>query len=182
MLFDSRFRLPMVQQTITLERELRGGIVASATYLLNLDRQLPNSVDINIAPATTTKMFQLQGGTGAIGVKDAETFVVPAYSQRLDTNFGPVTDIISNANAIYNALALEARRRLHGGLELRASWTWAQAIDFDQSPGATLRTNAQFDPFNIRYDKGLSALNYPHKILVSTVWGRRPHAQTTGFV
>jgi Carboxypeptidase regulatory-like domain/TonB dependent receptor len=171
MLFDRRFRLPAVQQgSVTIEREVRAGIVASATYLLNLDRQLPNSVDINIAPATTTKLFQLQGGTGATGVRDGETFVVPAYSQRLDTNFGPVTDIISNANASYNALVLEARRRLHGGFELRTSWTWAKAIDFDQSAGATPRTNAQFDPFNIRYDKGLSALNYPHKILASAIW------------
>ena len=107
----------MVQQgSITVEREIRAGIVASATYLMNLDRQLPNSVDINIAPATATKMFQLQGGTGATGVRDGETFVVPFYSQRVNTGFGPVTDIVSNADATYNAMVLEARRRLREAL------------------------------------------------------------------
>ena len=60
-------------------------------------------------------------------------------------------------------MVLEARRRLRGGFEFRASWTWAKAIDYGQG-GATPRTNAQFDPFNVLYDKGLSALNYPHKI------------------
>jgi len=170
MVFDRRFRLPAVQQgSFTLEREIAGGTVASATYLLNLDRQLPNSVDINIAPSTATKLFQLQGGTGAVGVRDGETFVVPFYDQRVNLNFGPVTDIVSNANATYNALALEARRRSRGGLEFRASWTWAKAIDFGQI-AATPRTNAQFDPFNVRYDKGLSALNFPHKVVVSAVW------------
>ncbi|WP_433984317.1 TonB-dependent receptor [Tunturiibacter empetritectus] len=115
MVFDRRFRLPAVQQgSFSIEREVGAGTVASATYLMNLDRQLPNSVDINIAPAVATKEFQLQGGTGAVGVRDGETFVVPFYSQRLNTNFGPVTDILSNADATYNALVLEARRRSRG--------------------------------------------------------------------
>jgi hypothetical protein len=173
MVFDRRFRLPAVQQgSLTVEREVGAGVIASATYLVNIDRQLPNSVDINIAPATATKTFQLQGGTGAAGVRDGEMFAVPFYSQRVNTNFGPVTDIVSNADATYNAMVLEARRRLRGGFEFRASWTWAKAIDYGQG-GATPRTNAQFDPFNVLYDKGLSALNYPHKILASAVWEPR---------
>ena len=170
MLFDRRFRLPAVQQgSLTVEREVGGGVVLSGTYLMNLDRQLPNSVDINIAPATATEEFQLQGGTGAVGVQDGETFVVPVYTQRVDTSFGPVTEIVSNANATYNAMVFEARRRLRSGLEFRGSWTWAKAIDYGQG-GATPRTNAQFDPFDVRYDKGLSALNFPHKVLASAVW------------
>ncbi|WP_353070097.1 TonB-dependent receptor [Tunturibacter empetritectus] len=174
MVFDRRFRLPAVQQgSFSIEREMGAGTIASATYLLNLDRQLPNSVDINIAPAVATKEFQLQGGTSAVGVRDGETFVVPFYSQRLNTNFGPVTDIVSNADATYNALVLEARRRSRGGVEFRASWTWAKAIDYGQSGGATPRTNGQFDPFDVRYDKGLSALNYPHKFVASVVWEPR---------
>jgi len=170
MVFDRGFRLPMVQQgSLTIEREVGTGVIASATYLMNLDRQLPNSVDINIAPATATKTFQLQGGTGATGVQDGETFVVPFYSQRLNTSFGPVTAIVSNADATYNAVILEARRRLRKAFEFRTSWTWSKAIDYGQG-GATPRTNAQFDPFNVLYDKGLSALNFPHKIQASAIW------------
>ncbi len=178
MVFDRRFRLPAVQQgSLTLEREVGAGFVASASYLMNLDRQLPNSVDINIAPATATKLFQLQGGTGAAGVRDGETFAVPVYTQRVNTNFGPVTDIVSNANASYNAAVVEARRRSRGGLELRASYTWSKALDYGQTAGATPRTNTQFDPFNLHYDHGLSSLNYSHRIVAAAVWqpalGRR---------
>ena len=174
MVFDRRFRLPAVQQgSLTLEREVGAGIVVSATYLMNLDRQLPNSVDINIAPAVGTKMFQLHGGTGALGVRDGETFVVPVYTQRVNANFGPITDIVSNADATYNAGVLEARRRGRGGFEFRASWTWSKALDYGQGGGATVRTNNQFDPFHIGYDRGLSALNYPHKVVASVVWQPR---------
>ena len=140
-----------------MERECWRGVAVSATYLMNLDRQLPNSVDINIAPSTGTEVFQLSGGTGVAGVQDGETFAVPVYTQRVSTSFGPVTDIVSNANATYNALVLEARRRSGEGLEFRVGWTWAKAIDYGQTGGAVPRTNGQFDPFDVRYDKGLSA-------------------------
>jgi hypothetical protein len=174
--FDRRFRLPAVQQaTMTVEREVGAGVVGSATYLLNLDRQLPNSTDINIVPSTDTKVFQLQGGTGTAGVQDGETFVLPVYSERVNTSYGPVTDVVSNANASYNALVVEGRRRGRHGLEFRASWTWAKAIDFGQI-GATPRTNAQFDPFDLRYDKGLSTLNFPQKVQASAVWTPTPRS------
>jgi hypothetical protein len=169
--FDRRFRLPAVQQgSVTVERKVGAGVVGSATYLMNLDRQLPDSVDINISPAVDVESFELQGGTGAAGVRDGEMFSVPVYSQRVDASYGPVTDLVSDANASYNALVIEARRRSVGGLEFRASWTWSKAIDFGESNGAAPRTNGQFDPFDLRYDKGLSALNYPHKLVASAVW------------
>ena len=50
------------------------------------------------------------------------------------------------------------------------AWTWSKAIDFGQSAGAVPRTNGQFDPFTVRYDKGLSALNFPHRVVATIVW------------
>jgi hypothetical protein len=172
--FDRRFRLPAVQQgSVAVERRVGAGVTAGASYLVNVDRQLPNSVDINIAPSAAVETFQIEGGTGAAGVRDGEMFTLPVYTSRIDASYGPVTDVVSNANASYNALVLEARRRSAGGLGFRVSWTWSKAIDFGQNAGATPRTNGQLDPFDARYDKGLSALNYPHKLVVSAVWEPR---------
>jgi len=184
--FDRRFRLPEVQQgTFSIEHGLGAGVLARVGYVVNLDRQLPNSVDINIAPSTEVQTFQLQGGTGAIGVQDGETFAVPVYTARVTPSFGPVTDLVSNANASYNGLTLEARRGMGAsrgaggesfygerasGLDFRVAWTWSKAIDFGQSAGAVPRTNGQFDPFTVRYDKGLSALNFPHRVVATIVW------------
>ena len=183
MVFDRRFRLPMVEQgSVSLEHEVGWGVLGSARYEMNLDRQLPNSVDINIAPSKDVKEFELQGGTGAVGARDGETFAVPVYAARVSASFWPVTEIISNANASYNGLTLEARRRLGGragmggvgrGLEFRAAWTWSKAIDYGQNAGAVPRTNGQFDPFDVRYDKGLSALDFPHRVVATAVWSPR---------
>jgi hypothetical protein len=182
--FDRRFRLPMVEQaTVSVEHGVGLGVLGSVGYVMNLDRQLPNSVDINIAPSNDLQVFQLQGGTGAVGVRDGETFVVPVYSERVSTDFGPVTDLVSNANAVYHGLTVEARRGLGParaghegaarGLEFRVGWTWSKAIDFGQNAGAVPRTNGQFDPFQVRYDKGLSALNFPHRVVATAVWSPR---------
>jgi hypothetical protein len=173
--FDRRFRLPMVQQgSFGIEHGIGHGVTASATYVMNLDRQLPNSVDINIAPSTETKTFQLQGGpvhgSGPVGVTNGQIFVVPFYTARVSTLYGPVTDIVSNANGTYNALVVEATRRSRKGLEFGASWTWAKALDYGQNNGATPRTNGQFDPFADGYDKGLSTLNFTHKVTASAAW------------
>jgi hypothetical protein len=183
MVFDRRFRLPMVEQgTLELEHGIGAGVLARAGYVMNLDRQLPNSVDINIAPSQTEAEFQLVGGTGAVGVRDGEVFYVPVYSTRVTTDYGPVTDIISNANATYHGVTLEARRGFGSvrqgyegarGLDFRANWTWSKAIDFGQNGGAVPRENGQFDPFQVRYDKALSALNFPHRISGTLVWSPR---------
>ena len=173
--FDRRFRTPAIQQgSLSVERDLGHLATVSASYLVNLSRQLPNSVDINIAPSTGTRLFQLHGGTGAMGVQDGEIFILPLYTARLSPSFGPVTAITSNANATYNALVVEARHRSRNGLEFRASFTWSKTIDFGENTGSVPRTNSQLDPFDIRYDKSLSALNLPHKIVASAIWQPTP--------
>ncbi len=184
MVFDRRFRLPEVQQgTISLEHRIGGGVLGSAQYVVNLDRQLANSMDINIAPSTEMRTFQLQGGTHAVGVQGGETFAIPLYTSRVSPSFGPVTDVVSNANASYNGLTLEARRGAGSGrsaygrigrqLAFRVAWTWSKAIDYGQNSGSVPRTNGQFDPFAVRYDKGLSALNFPHRVVATAVWSPR---------
>jgi hypothetical protein len=189
--FDRRFRLPSVQQgTVSLEREVGWGVLGRVGYVINLDRQLPNSVDINIAPSIGATLYQLQGGTGAVGVRDGETFSVPVYTARASQSFGPVTDVVSNANASYNGLTVEARRGLGGrpgaggigrGLEFRVAWTWSKAIDFGQNSGAVPQTSGQFDPFAVRYDKGLSALNFPQRVVATAVWAPRLRGVGSGM-
>lgn len=169
--FDRRFRTPLAQEgSFSLEHALGGGVFGSASYLLNLDRQLLNSVDINIAPSTANKVYQLQGGIGRTGVLDGEAFSIPIYTQRISSSYGPVTDILSNANATYHAVVLESSRSFGSGFGFRASWTWSKAIDYGQSSGAVPRTSAQFDPFSVRYDKGLASLNRPYKLVAGVSW------------
>jgi len=171
MVFDRRFRLPMVQQgSLSLERNVGWNTKLMATYVFNLDRQLPTSTDLNIAPSTSTGLFQLQGGTGALGAQDGETFRVPVYTARVTPSFGPVTDIVSNVNATYSGLRVQVETQVRREAMVRADYTWSKSIDFGQAQSATPRTNGQFDPFTDGYDKGLSSLNYPHTLRIVANW------------
>jgi hypothetical protein len=171
MVFDRRFRLPMVQQgSLSLEREVRRGARLTAAYVFNLDRQLPGSTDLNIAPSTSSGRFQLQGGTGAPGVQDGETFVLPVYTARVSSSFGPVTDITSHVNATYHGLTVAADAKPSTAVRVHGDLTWSKAIDFGQNQSATPRTDSQFDPFSNGYDKGLSSLNYPWALRAMGTW------------
>ena len=173
MVFDRRFRLPMVEQgSLSLERRVGHETAIALMYVFNLDRQLPGSTDINIAPSTRTAMFQLQGGTGAAGVRDGETFVLPVYSARVSPSFGPVTDIASDVNATYHGATLSITSQPSSTLRVRGDFTWSKAIDFGQAQSAIPRTNGQFDPFTVGYDKALSSLNYPYALRMNATWRR----------
>ena len=164
--FDRHFRQPMVQQAfLSLEANVGWNTKAAATYLVNADRQLPGSVDLNILPSTATGTFQLQ---------DGETFRVPVYTSRVTPTFGPVTDVVSNVNASYNGLTLTLEKRSPRNLDLRASYTWSKAIDFGQAQSAIPRTNGQFDPFTKGYDKARSSLDYPHALRITATWEPEP--------
>ncbi len=169
--FDRRFRLPVVQQaSLYLEREVRRGTMVEVGFVMNADRQLPGSTDMNIAPSTGTGIFQLQGGTGAVGVRDGETFAVPVYRARVTPSFGPVTDVVSNGNGYYDGLVAKVQTRPVHGLLLGGTYTWSKAIDFGTSSSATPKTNGQFDPFADGYDRGLSSLNYPQALHFVGAW------------
>jgi len=171
--FSRRFRLPMVQQgSLTLDRELPWGLDLSATYRINLDRQLASSVDLNIAPSTASATYQMQGGTGAPGVRDGETFSLPLYTARRLASVGPVTAITSAASATYHGATLEVRRTGTRLIFLTA-FTFSRAIDLAPTQGANPAQNQQLDPFTNRYDRGLSTLNFPLRLTASATWN--PH-------
>ena len=170
-LFAHNFRLPVVQQgELTLERAWGRRVSARATYSLAIATQLPNTTDVNIASSTAVGRFVLQGGDGRVGARDGETFVVPVYAARMAPQFGPVTALMSNANATWHGLTVEAQLRAPGNLQMQGSYTWSKAIDYGAEQGVTPRVNGQFDPFSVAYDKGIADANFPQRFAGSVVW------------
>jgi hypothetical protein len=135
-------------------------------------QQLPQSVDINISPSPTTIQFIIQGGDGHAGLVNGQMFRLPVYTSRLLTQYGPVTEIESNANATYHAGTVEARWR-GAGVEARGSYTFSRAIDYAPMASATPRTNGQLDPFTDGYDKGISGLNFPQRFTGNLIYSLR---------
>jgi hypothetical protein len=163
MVFAKNFRVPEVQRAMfEVERAIGRKMWVRAFYSMAQAEQLPQSVDVNIAPSPTTIQFMIQGGNGHAGIVNGQMFRLPLYTGRLLTQYGPVTEIESNANATYHAGTVEARWQ-GARTEARGSYTFSRAIDYGPQTGATPRTNGQLDPFTNGYDKGLSGLNFPQR-------------------
>jgi hypothetical protein len=178
--FSSGFRLPAVQRgTLTLERRLFHSIAFTASYSGAIAMQLPGSVDLNIAPAITTRQFIVQGGDGWPGLHSGSTFTVPLYTARRFTQFGPVTAITSHANATYHSVDAELHARF-SRFTLRTAYTFSHAIDYGPQLSATPRTMTQFDPFTAGYDKARSTLDYPNRfagaLLFDSSWTHGPRS------
>ncbi len=177
-IFDRGFRAPMIQEgDFSVEQEVGKKTVLTASYLMSEDRQLPNFVDINIAPSTGTQTFSIQGGPAKNGTLTGETFVLPVYTSRINTNYGAVTDIRSNVSGSYNALVVEVRRRMDHGIQFRFNWTWSKALDFGQNGTIGYARSDQLDPFQIRYDRSLSNYNFPHKFVVTMLAAPQFHME-----
>ncbi len=163
MVFSSRFRLPAVQRgSFGVEREFGRRLSLRAEYATAWTTQLPESVDLNIAPSTETASYVLQGGDRYKGLHTGETFQVPSYTARQTTLYGPVTALVSNANATYHSGTAEVRLRDFHGWSVRGGYTYAKAIDYGPQSSPTPRQDGQFDPFANGYDKGLSSLQFAH--------------------
>ncbi len=162
LLFAKGFRLPAVQRgSLLWERALGRHGSVHAEYAGSIATQLPGSSDLNIAPATVSRTFVVQGGDSYPGLHTGQTFTVPLYTARRVPQYGPVTSVVSNANSTYHAGTVEMELRGWHSFEVRGSFTFSRAIDYGPQQGATPRENGQFDPFANGYDKGLSSLDFP---------------------
>ncbi len=169
--FARGFQLPTVQiAELSVTRELTRHDSLSGAYIMSLDRQLQNTTDLNIAPATSRITFNIVRNGGEPGARGGDVYNVPLYTARLSPLFGPVTGILSNGNGAYHALALQAEHRASHALTARLAWTYAKSLDNVRSPGATPNENAQFDPFQPLYDRSPSNFDRRHRVVASAVW------------
>ena len=71
--------------------------------------------------------------------------------------FGSVTDVVSNINSNYHALTLDITRPRLEVPQLDADYTWAHALDFNQTMVTAASGNNFFDPLaNARSNYGNS--------------------------
>jgi Carboxypeptidase regulatory-like domain/TonB dependent receptor len=164
--YSTSLQNPGIQQAdFSIQREIGWKTSLSVSYLLNLGHQLPNFVDLNIAPVTGTQTYTISGGRFS-----GQTFTVPTYSARINPNFAAVTNLISNVSSNYNGLVVQVDNRLDKSLQFQFSYTFSKSLDYGQNQSLYGDTNDPFDVYNLRADYGPSIINVPHKVTGSLVW------------
>jgi len=166
--FASNFQNPLIHQgDLVFEREVAHNTVVSASYLFSFGKYLPNFVDTNLNPPTGSGKITIVDGPFAGGV-----WTFPYYlGSRPNTAFGQIQEMRSNISTKYNALVLQANRRMTHGLQFQTSYTLSVAKDNGQNSQTFTPTfSSSFDPFNQMGEYGYSAFDRRHKFVASVVY------------
>ncbi|MGB8510447.1 MAG: TonB-dependent receptor [Pyrinomonadaceae bacterium] len=164
---------------IILERQIARNMVVSISYLFSRGRNLPQFVDLNLPIPSTTRTFTVVGGEF-----DGQSFTTPFFGNpvgvagaptgvfgRPISNFGQILEVQSTSRSTYNALVLQANRRLTDGLQFQASYTYAKATDQGQRSGTFAPSFPTVtNPFDRSIDEGRSDLDIRHHFVASAVW------------
>jgi hypothetical protein len=154
---------------VTIERQVPGGMAVSAAYVVSRGLHLPIFYDANLAPATQTKTYDILNGSGTT----AQTYTVPYYTSRIDTQTGEVFIGKSDVNSWYNSMVLSLQRPMRHGLQFTVNYTLSKAFDGAQVAGANGTFNGTdypIDPYNRKLEYALSDLDQRHRFVANAVW------------
>jgi hypothetical protein len=165
--FGQHFAAPQIHQIdLVFEREIARNTVVSVSYLASLGRKLPTFIDRNLSAPTGIRFINLPDGPFA-----GQNFTVPVFTgSRPNTAYGAITEISSSIKSEYNALVLQANRRLTKGLQFQSSYTLAKATDTGQVSQTFTATNSPFNVFDPTGDAGTSSFDVRHKFVASVVY------------
>ena len=135
--FQSNFKLGRIQTwNFSIEHQLGTSWLVRAAYVGSEAYHMQTVVDLN------------PGYYSAAGAR-------LRYS-----SFGQILQNTDWGTASYNALQISVEKRLSKGLEFSSNYTFSKDID-SASLGTTAFTSSVGDPFDLRWNRGLSNLNFP---------------------
>jgi outer membrane receptor protein involved in Fe transport len=147
--FARDFSNGYVQQwNLNLQREFFGSWVATLAYVGTKGNHLFNQIEGNPA------IFRTGATTGNT---NARRLYAP--------DFASVAIQMSNGNSTYHSMQLSVNKRFTRSMSLLASYTWSKFIDDASTDGA-----ASPNPFDQRFNRGLSNLDIPHRFVSSLVY------------
>jgi hypothetical protein len=136
------------QWNLAFQTQVPGGVSLQAAYVANKDTHLSKNIPVNQAAL----------GTG------------PVTSRQPYPGYGSVSYFNSQAASTYNALQLQAERRLSNNLVFLGAYTYGRCID-DASAGSIGETDTGIQNIhNTAAQKGLCAQDVRHRFAFSYVY------------
>lgn len=138
------------------------------TWNLTLERQIGKTWGLRLAYAGN-KGTHLSNGT--LDAPEANPAIyIPGnsdennlQSRRINPQFGSIGEFLSDGNSNYHSLRVNIQKRFANGFSVLANYTWSKMMD---DFGNSTRT----DPFNRRFDYGISNDDVPHIFNLSVNW------------
>ena len=169
--FSKGFRNPEIHEfDAAVQQQVGMNTIFQLSYMGALSRELPNALNINLNPnactncatgstsspnGVNTAVIYAYDPTNSGPIANGTTYYVPTYNNLIDSNYGAVNELFSNANASYHAMVAEIENRTSKLIQFDVNYTWAHALDWNQGEYTTTISNGWMDPYNIDgYYKG----------------------------
>jgi hypothetical protein len=135
----------------TVEQQLAKDMLLRVAYAASAGRFLPYNTDPN-AP--------LPSPTATVASEQARR----PYQQLVQ-----VTEDMSGANSMYNALEVTLEKRFSKNFNVTANYTWSKSMD-SVSYSSDLNAITVTDPYNINAYHGVSDFNVPQNFVLNYFW------------
>jgi outer membrane receptor protein involved in Fe transport len=168
------FRAPYTEQgDVAVEHQLARTLAMTVSYLWSRGLHLTAVQDVNVGPPGPAVTYRINDVNG----NQTGTYSTPVYvrQNRVDPRYARINIIQPALNSWYNGLSVQLNKRMSHGLTGSLAYTWSHAIDEGQGNAGTPNIFASggpqsYLPGDYRNEKGSSALDVRHRMVVSAVW------------
>jgi len=193
--FAPDFKTPRVQQaSLSLERELAGGVKETISYLFVHGVDMIRARDVNLPPPTyySYPIFDPAGGTFQNAFYNVESFTTwqtsysiscpyPPCINSLDrpiSQLGAIDQFESAGSSVYNGMTVSLRKRMSGGMYFNLAYTWAHAIDDGQDALVAGQPVTVQNSYSTKSERGPSVTDQRQRLTISAI--EEPHPFAAG--
>jgi hypothetical protein len=101
---------------------------------------------------------------------------------RPNAAFGQVLTTTSLGTSSYHSLQAQLEKRLSHNFQIQSSFTWSKTIDLSSSGNVTFGNPQLADPYDVRYNRGISDLSFPFVSVTNGVYTTPSLHNWNGFV
>jgi outer membrane receptor protein involved in Fe transport len=146
--FRPGFKLGMTQSwNVSVEQQFSNDLVMHLAYVGSQSYHQTLIIDAN-------------PGQIAAGVR----------GQRALSNYSQILTINSNGTSSYHSLQAQFEKRFSHNFQAQSSFTWSKNIDIAATGNASFTGNGIGNPYDLRFNRGISDLNYPFVSVTNAVY------------
>jgi hypothetical protein len=197
--FAPGFKTPRVQQaSLSLERELPGGLTGTVSYLYVRGVDMIRALDVNLPPPTyySYPVYNSAGVNVPNAFYNVESFATWQTSYSVSCPFPPcintldrpigqlgaIDEFQSAASSVYNGMTVSVHKRLSGGMYFRLAYTWAHAIDNGQDALVAGSPSTVQNPYSTSSEKASSVTDQRNRLSISAIEEPNPFAAGQKFL
>jgi hypothetical protein len=171
----------------SFSRDFKLGITQS--WNLSIEQQISSSTVVRLAYVGSESYHQsvaIDQNASVRRLTGTCTSASPDYDsdngECFDRPYSAFNQILvdkSNGTASYNSLQASFDRHLSHGFQLQSSFTWSKTMDVASSSNVSFGSPALGDPFNMKWNRGVSSLSVPWNSVTNFIY-KSPSLKSKG--